>query len=52
MICSPFSSSCLWPSSGYFSNSNSVRSLSAQRLIERICRNTPSATKAIVPNER
>lgn len=62
MICSPCRSSCLWPSSGYFSNSSKVvkvrvaikcypPSLSARRSRLRILRYSPNATTNIVQSE-
>ena len=61
-MCSPCSSSCLWPSSGYFSNCSKVsrvrvamkfyrRSLLGRRSILRILRCSPSATTKIVQTE-
>lgn len=62
MMCSPCRSSCLWPSSGFFSNCSNVtnvrvamkfyrHSRSARRSTLRILRYSPSATTKIVQRE-
>src|ERR1700733_3453710 len=62
MMCSPCRSSCLWPSSGYFSNCSKVSnvrvtikcyppSLSARPSMVRILRYSPNATTNTVQSE-